>query len=361
MQAPRGLQLGLLVALTARCTTFSTGPLVMSRPPRLSRPLGRSLANGDEASPQPPVVLPASFAGSTWRCRYERLPRKHHAAAGIHVMSCGDIGSVVTRRAVCSLGARGWLLLGLAPQRAAADTDGSGKRVVPEDDMEFHQKWMYAKPQDILPYIYATAKEGAVDEILRAMDEFGRHYPMYKLGDEKGDILEAELAKIPPPTNALELGTFLGYSALRTARHLAPGGKLRCVEFNPDHAEVATKVIAYAGLSDRVEVIIGDSSQVLPSVGKTIGTSVDYVLLDHRKSLYLPDLQQMEELGIVVPGTLVVADNVVYPGTPDYLAYVKSGTAWETRLVQAKFEYDMWWQPGWQPKADALSFSRKLR
>ena len=133
------------------------------------------------------------------------------------------------------------------------------------------------------------------------------------------------------------------------------------MEFNPDHAEVATKVIAYAGLSDRVEVIIGDSSQVLPSVGKTIGTSVDYVLLDHRKSLYLPDLQQMEKLGIVVPGTLVVADNVVYPGTPDYLAYVKSGTAWETRLVQAKFEYDMWWQPGWQPKADALSFSRKLR
>ena len=57
----------------------------------------------------------------------------------------------------------------------------------------------------------------------------------------------------------------------------------------------------------------------------------------------------------------IFADNVVYPGTPDYLAYVKSGTAWETRLVQAKFEYDMWWQPGWQPKADALSFSRKLR
>ena len=53
---------------------------------------------------------------------------------------------------------------------------------------------------------------------------------MYKLGDEKGEILEREIAKMDAqPRNALELGTFLGYSALRTARRLAPGGKLHCI------------------------------------------------------------------------------------------------------------------------------------
>jgi hypothetical protein len=127
---------------------------------------------------------------------------------------------------------------------------------------------------------------------------------MYKLGDEKGEILEKEIAKMDaPPKNALELGTFLGYSALRTARRLAPGGKLYCIgalslslslarararasstlrahavspillslthmpnppplhpptctttEFNPDHAEVATKMLDYAGFADRTEV-----------------------------------------------------------------------------------------------------------
>ena len=42
---------------------------------------------------------------------------------------------------------------------------------------------------------------------------------MYKLGDEKGAILEKEILKMnTPPKNALEIGTFLGYSALRTAR-----------------------------------------------------------------------------------------------------------------------------------------------
>ena len=60
-------------------------------------------------------------------------------------------------------------------RRTAAESDAAGRRVVPEDDMEFHMQWSYAKPQDILPYIYATARRGQVDEILKAMDEFGRY------------------------------------------------------------------------------------------------------------------------------------------------------------------------------------------
>jgi len=60
--------------------------------------------------------------------------------------------------------------------RVSAESDAAGNRVVPADDMEFHQQWSYAKPQDILPYIYASAKEGQIDEILKAMDEFGRQF-----------------------------------------------------------------------------------------------------------------------------------------------------------------------------------------
>ena len=57
---------------------------------------------------------------------------------------------------------------------AAADSNAAGLRVVPENDMEFHQQWVYSKPQDILPYIYATATKGQPEEVLQAMDEFGR-------------------------------------------------------------------------------------------------------------------------------------------------------------------------------------------
>jgi catechol O-methyltransferase len=284
--------------------------------------------------------------------------RSARQSTSLHLLMERDVGR---REAVRQAATAAYGLASIAAFSSAkpvdAESNAAGRRVVPEDDMEFHMQWTYSRPQDILPYIFATAKKGSVDEILRAMDEFGRHYPMYKLGDEKGEILERELSRLQI-NSALELGTFLGYSALRTARHLSPNGILRCIEFNPDHAEVATKVVEYAGYSDRVQILIGDSSQVLKMLPRSIG-KVDYVLLDHRKSLYLPDLQAMEKLGFVGKGTLVVADNVIYPGTPEYLEYVRT-SSWETKLVDAKFEYDLWWKEGWSPKADALSFSRKL-
>ena len=59
-------------------------------------------------------------------------------------------------------------------QKGAAVADSTGLRIVPENDMEFHQQWVYSKPQDILPYIYATAAKGQPEEVLQAMDEFGR-------------------------------------------------------------------------------------------------------------------------------------------------------------------------------------------
>lgn len=64
--------------------------------------------------------------------------------------------------------------LGAGVGPAAADSNAAGLRVVPENDMEFHQQWVYSKPQDILPYIYATATKGQPEEVLQAMDEFGR-------------------------------------------------------------------------------------------------------------------------------------------------------------------------------------------
>jgi predicted O-methyltransferase YrrM len=37
----------------------------------------------------------------------------------------------------------------------------------------------------------------------------------------------------------VEVGTFLGYSAIWTALNLPPGSGLICVEFEPRHVEVA--------------------------------------------------------------------------------------------------------------------------
>lgn len=42
---------------------------------------------------------------------------------------------------------------------------------------------------------------------------------------------------------------------------------------------------------------------------------------------YLPDLLSLEQLGLVGAGSLVLADNVLVPGAPEYLAHVGAPAA----------------------------------
>jgi catechol O-methyltransferase len=42
------------------------------------------------------------------------------------------------------------------------------------------------------------------------------------------------------------------------------------------------------------------------------------VFIDHDKDAYLPDLQRIGAEGWLHPGSVVVADNVRFPGAPAY-------------------------------------------
>lgn len=63
---------------------------------------------------------------------------------------------------------------------------------------------------------------------------------------------------------ALELGTYIGYSAIATARRLPPGGKLYGIDPNAMHVQVAREMIQHAGLSDKVEIIQGVLETSIP-------------------------------------------------------------------------------------------------
>ena len=55
----------------------------------------------------------------------------------------------------------------------------------------------------------------------------------------------------------MELGGYIGYSAVRIASQIPPGGKLYSIDPNETHVRIARSIIQHAGLSDRVEVIQG--------------------------------------------------------------------------------------------------------
>ena len=196
-------------------------------------------------------------------------------------------------------------------------------------------------------HVVAHARASDVDDAIRAVDEFcyGRSF-MMNVGDEKGAILDAAIARVKP-RRLLELGTYCGYSALRTARAMPPDAHLYSVEFQPENAAIARRILDHAGVADRVTIVVG----TLGDGGATIAVledehgfapgAVDFVFLDHDKDAYLPDLERILERRWLRPGALVVADNVKFPGAPQYRAYLNAqqGKTWDTIEHDTHVEY----------------------
>lgn len=56
---------------------------------------------------------------------------------------------------------------------------------------------------------------------------------------------------------AIELGTYIGYSAIRIAQSLPSGGKLYSIDPDEVHVQIAREMIEHAGVSNKVEVMHG--------------------------------------------------------------------------------------------------------
>src|ERR687893_2239720 len=66
---------------------------------------------------------------------------------------------------------------------------------------------------------------------------------------DQGALIEL-LVRLIGAQDALEVGTFTGYSAICIARGLAPDGKLTCLEVSEEFASIAQRNIEAAGVAD---------------------------------------------------------------------------------------------------------------
>ncbi len=136
------------------------------------------------------------------------------------------------------------------------------------------------------------------------------------------------------------LGTFISYSSLRIIAQLPKDALFITIEADPKSAEIARFIIEYAGVIDRVKLINDSSDNVIPRLRKDFNiNSFDFILIDHDKNAYLRDFQMLENLGFIRSGTMIVADNVIYPGAPDYLDYIRNNLKYQTQTHEAKLEY----------------------
>src|SRR5262245_56529677 len=203
------------------------------------------------------------------------------------------------------------------------------------------------REQRVVEYVLARARPGGVDDAIRVIDDFGWHRSLLiNVGDKKGPILESAIRPARPKL-VRERRAYLGHSALRIARWLPEGGRVVSVEFNPSNADLARRIVAHAGANDRVSLVVGtlgDGGTTLDRLAREHGFAkgaLDFVFLDHAKEAYLTDLQLILDRGWLHPGSVVVADNIKFPGAPEYRAYMKTQESKQWRTVEhvAPVEY----------------------
>ncbi len=118
------------------------------------------------------------------------------------------------------------------------------------------------------------------------------------------------LARATGAREALEIGTFMGYSAICIARGLGEGGRLLCCELSEEYAERARGNLADAGLEDRVEIRVGPALETVRSLPAE--ERFDLVFIDADKQTY-PDYYE-EALVRTRRGGLILLDNVLASG-----------------------------------------------
>ena len=191
--------------------------------------------------------------------------------------------------------------------------------------------------QAALDFARRVARPGDPTSVLAALDRFAREDRfLMNVGPEKGVLLEQELHKIGPGARVLELGSFVGYSAILMARCLSDSGRIVSIDVSPESSEVARAMAALAGLEKRIEFLTGAANDRLDSLDGVF----DLVFLDHWKDLYKPDAEKILARGLLAAGGVIVADNLgPMFGENPYLAWMQARPDFESRYVDGHVEY----------------------
>jgi len=168
-------------------------------------------------------------------------------------------------------------------------------------------------PQAVDDYLRTVvARESPLQQRLR--DETAK-LPMggMQIGADQGVFL-AFLVRLIGARNAIEIGTFTGYSALSIASALAPGGRLVCCDVSEEWTAIARRYWAEAGVADRIELHLRPAQETLAELLRKHGPgSFDFAFIDADKTGY--DAYYEACLGLLRPGGLIAIDNVLWSGT----------------------------------------------
>jgi len=126
-------------------------------------------------------------------------------------------------------------------------------------------------------------------------------------GFYQGRLL-AMLSKMLNPRRVLEIGTYMGYSALCLAEGLTVEGKIITLDMDAETNEIAKEFWARTPLYSKIESYLGNALEIIPMLNETF----DLVFIDADKPNY------SNYYDLILPhlrvGGIILADNVLWSG-----------------------------------------------
>lgn len=153
---------------------------------------------------------------------------------------------------------------------------------------------------------YSSPAGHLLEEIAANTMATSQEYRMLS-GHLQGKFLEI-FSTVLQPLNVLEIGTFVGYSAICLAKGLQKAGELHTIEISDDTAAIAKSNFSRTNEPEKIILHIGNALEIIPTLEKLW----DLVFIDADKSNYIAYYK------LVLPrlrsGGVILADNVLFHG-----------------------------------------------
>ena len=157
---------------------------------------------------------------------------------------------------------------------------------------------------------YAEAHTSSESDVLRELREktFAERSDKSMLSGFYQGRLLSFFSRLVRPRRVLEIGTYMGYSALCLAEGLADDGRIITLDVEPETNRIAREFWARTPHDGRIESLLGDAQAIIPRLDETF----DLVFIDADKPNYA------NYFDLVFPklrtGGVILADNVLWSG-----------------------------------------------
>ena len=129
---------------------------------------------------------------------------------------------------------------------------------------------------------HGTPPDDVQQSLIERTSELGG-ISMMQIAPEQGAFMTI-LTRLLGVRNAVEVGTFTGYSSLCIARGLADGGRLVCCDVSDEWTSIAREYWERAGVADRIDLRIAPALETIASLPED--EHLDLVFIDADKENY---------------------------------------------------------------------------